>query len=115
MKGRGEESPPGKASTPPLTKHGSRAKKRAHACAAAEAQHACLDSPPGLPLRVMSLSPQDREVRLTAEMTPAELLCKQAPGEGWERCYRSYQSVSQSVRKRGSVRGPLPSPAPQCP
>lgn len=42
--------------------------------------HPRLGLPACLPSRVMSLSAQDREVRLTAAMTGAELLCKQVPG-----------------------------------
>lgn len=67
---------------------------------------------PGLPWGVMSLSPRDREVGLTAEMTRAELLRKQAP---WGRARRDAiapdcQSV---IRNPGFVRPPPCSPAPQ--
>lgn len=41
--------------------------------------HPRLGLPACLPSGVMSLSAQDREVRLTAAMTGAELLCKQVP------------------------------------
>lgn len=88
MKGRGEGRPPGQTRTLPAARRGSRAQKWAQPLP---------PGPPRLPWRVMSLSPQDREVRLTAEMTRAELVCKEAPGEGWERCYRSCLSVSQET------------------
>lgn len=42
--------------------------------------HPHLGLPDCLSSRVMSLSPQDREVHLTAAMTGAELLGKQVPG-----------------------------------
>ena len=95
---------------------GSGAKRQAHACSAAPLSTPAprASRPPCLPGRVMSLSPQDREVRLTAEMTRAALLHKQAPG-GRLGEMLSLLFVSQAVRKDRPPPCPPTIPTPQCP